>query len=365
MKPRHKAVFVTIVPSPYQRDLFKALAARSEVALQVYYMESASPDSPWPEAPLQPFERILPGLWLPFRGARWHVNWGFPDCSDADFVVLSSYSSSTGQRLLRGPQRRRLLYWGERMRRQPAGWRDGVQRLLTAPLAGVAAIVAIGRAAEDDYARRFPATRRFCIPYHCDLSAFLAVGGRGGAPGTPFTFLFCGQMIRRKGVDLLIGAFDRMVAAGLDVRLLMVGREAELPGFLAAARPETRARIVYGGFQPTERLPQYFAQSDAFVLPSRHDGWGVVVNQALGAGLPVIVSDAVGAGFDLVEEEVNGARFAAGDQEALQRCMERMAASPETARRWGEASRRKASAITPEAGAESWVRVFDTMAGGQ
>ena len=40
MKRRHKALFITIVPSPYQRDLFGALAAREDVDLRVCYMEA-------------------------------------------------------------------------------------------------------------------------------------------------------------------------------------------------------------------------------------------------------------------------------------------------------------------------------------
>ncbi len=101
-----------------------------------------------------------------------------------------------------------------------------------------------------------------------------------------------------------------------------------------------------------------------FVLPSRYDGWGVVINQALGAGLPVICSDAVGAGTDLVEENINGLHFAAGDVDALQNCIERMAKSPEMARQWGEASRQKAYSIVPSAGAEKWVRVFEELGAG-
>ena len=46
MRRKHKVAFVTIVPSPYQRDLFGALAAREEVDVSVYYLESAAPDSP-------------------------------------------------------------------------------------------------------------------------------------------------------------------------------------------------------------------------------------------------------------------------------------------------------------------------------
>jgi glycosyltransferase involved in cell wall biosynthesis len=331
------------------------------VDVSVHYMEDAAPDSPWPEAPVRAFERIMPGFWVPFRGARLHFNWRLPDVSGADFVVLSSFSSWTGQWLMRHRLRgQRWLFWGERLRPQASAWRESVQRSLTAPLARATAIVAIGREAERDYERRFPGPRTFCIPYHCDLSAFLAAPERG-KPGGPLTFLFCGQMIRRKGVDLLLTAFDRVVAKGLDVDLVLVGREAELPEFLAAVSPRARARVRYEGFQPPERLPEYFRRADVFVLPSRYDGWGVVVNQALGAGLPVITSDAAGAGLDLVEDGVNGLCFPAGDVDQLQRGIERLVASPETAREWGKASRRKALDLTPEAGAEKWVRVFDSL----
>src|SRR5262245_38563785 len=101
MKTKHKVLFITIVPSPYQRDLFQALNAREELDLNVCYMEASSPDSPWPERPLRSFERILPGFWIPFAGARGHVNWNLPNLSDRDFVVLSSFTSWTGQWLMR------------------------------------------------------------------------------------------------------------------------------------------------------------------------------------------------------------------------------------------------------------------------
>jgi glycosyltransferase involved in cell wall biosynthesis len=360
MKRRHKATFITIVPSPYQRDLFAALAARDDVELDVYYMEAESPDSPWPEKPLRSFERIMPGFWLPFGGARGHVNWGLPDPSRSDVIVLSSFTSLTGQYLMRGTLHKRpWIFWGERLR-ENAGVKDVIQRSLAAPLGRAAAIVGIGRMAEQDYHRRFPNVAHFCIPYYCDLSPFFAVQ-RHREPTMPLTFLFCGQMIGRKGVDLLLAAFDRLVATGANVQLLLVGREAELPRFMQMVSSAARERIQYEGFHAPESLPTYFGRSDVFVLPSRHDGWGVVVNQALAAGLPVITSDAVGAGLDLVEDGVNGMCVSANDVDALYRALETVASSPETAARWGQNSREKALTITPDVGAEKWVRVFDAL----
>ena len=165
-------------------------------------------------------------------------------------------------------------------------------------------------------------------------------------------------MIARKGVDLLLEAFQRL---GSGARLLLVGREAELPQLLAPLPKEVRDRIVYVGFQPPEDLARVFSQADVFVLPSRYDGWGVVANQALGAGLPIICSDMVGAGRDLVEEEVNGLRFPAGDSGALAEKMQRFLVHPSLCDHWGDVSRRRAPHWTPEAGAARWVETFQTV----
>ena len=168
-------------------------------------------------------------------------------------------------------------------------------------------------------------------------------------------------MIRRKGVDLLLLAFDRLIKRGFDAQLLLVGRAADLQTFLAMVSPATRLRIRYEGFHAPERLPEYFAKSDVFVLPSRHDGWGVVINQALAAGLPIITSNAVGAAYDLVDNGVNGMRVAADDVNALYRAMETLALNPGIARQWGKISRERARDLTPQAGAEKWLRVFDQL----
>lgn len=359
MNSSHKVHFITILPSPYQRDMFGALADRPDIDLTVQYLEMEAPDSPWPQVPLRPYEHRIPGFWFPFAGGRWHVNWNLVDMREADFVVVSTYTSLTGQYLMRsGLRGKRWLFWAERLRKQ-SGVKDFVQRTLAAPIAGAAAIVGIGKAAEDDYRRRFPQLPHYCIPYHCELATFLA--SPRPLPATKLRFLFCGQMIRRKGVDLLLLAFDALVRKGHDIELLLVGREAELPEFLAAIDTATRPRVIFEGFKAPEELPEVFSRADVFVIPSRHDGWGVVVNQALAAGLPVITSDAVGAGLDLVDDRVNGLTVAAGDLIQLQQAMETIAENRDLVSNWGRASRARALTLTPEAGAEKWARVFDEL----
>jgi glycosyltransferase involved in cell wall biosynthesis len=348
-----RVAFVSVVPSPYQRDLFAALAAREDLSPRVFYMERESPDSPWPERPLAAHEQYLPGFWFSLRGARVHMNWRLPSPRDYEVIVCNTLMSLTGQWLMRRKLRRaRWMFWGEKL-----GARSARHDFLTAPLHRAAGIAAVGSWAARDYAARFPDTRVFNIPYHCELAPFANEPRPPREPGT-VTFLFCGQMIGRKGVDQLLAAFATLPE---NARLLLVGREADLQSLLANVAPRVRERVRYAGFQAPGALPRFFAQADVFVLPSRHDGWGVVVNQAIGASLPVIASDCVGAAHDLVREGENGFTFPAGDANALAAAMLRYATNPELARTHGEASGRTLADWTPARGAERWADALRTV----
>jgi len=69
------------------------------------------------------------------------------------------------------------------------------------------------------------------------------------------------------------------------------------------------AEVVFYPFQQADMTPLFFALCEAFVLPSKREEWGLVVNEAMACGAPVIVSNRVGSSFDLVNDGVNGFRF--------------------------------------------------------
>jgi poly(glycerol-phosphate) alpha-glucosyltransferase len=350
---------VSVVPSPYQRDLFHALARRPDVRLKIYYLERSAPDSPWPEEPLQPYETILPGFWVSVAGARFHVVSKHPRLDQHQFLVLNSLTSSLSQWKLRFRSKsQKLLFWAEPLRAQAAWLRSKFQEFLTSPINGVDAIVGIGSEAVKSYKERWPSIPCFNVPYHCDLAQFFENRATFQSLKEEVRFLFCGQLISRKGVDVLLQAFDRLVHKGYPVRLVLVGRRAELDQMLTRVSTEAKNRISYEGFFDPKRLSQIYSQAHVFVLPSRYDGWGVVVNQALGAGLPVICTDAVGAGYDLVDDGVNGYRVPAGDAEELTSRMEDLIVQRERIPEFGAASHRLAEAFTPDQGADKWSKVL-------
>lgn len=102
------------------------------------------------------------------------------------------------------------------------------------------------------------------------------------------------------------------------------------------------------GFKQYAELPAYYGLARAFVLPSLAEQWGLVVNEAMAAGLPVLVSQACGSS-ELVEPDVNGWIFDATQPGALAERMRELHRQSEAATVMGLASRRRIAAWGPEA----------------
>ena len=125
--------------------------------------------------------------------------------------------------------------------------------------------------------------------------------------------LAIGQFIPRKGFDVLLKA-----AAQLDktAGIYLVGGEAT-PEYVALREKLGLANVHFVGFKPKAELAEYYRAADTFVLPTREDIWGLVVNEAMAYGLPVVTTDRCVAGMELVEDGVNGYLVPVDDAAAL------------------------------------------------
>ncbi|MEA5553512.1 glycosyltransferase family 4 protein [Anabaena cylindrica UHCC 0172] len=355
-----KVNFYSIVPSPYQRDLFYDLSQIPGINITVYYLEAAYNIYPWPKKPLNSYEKVLPGFVLSWGGSRFHVNWHLPNINQSDVIVINGYMNTTAQLLLRLYGRQiPCVFWGEKIVGSAGGLKSKLQHLFAESLTQCSAIAAIGSVAEADYNKKYPGKLIVNIPYYCDLNAFNQ--NLPQRPRTPIKILFCGQMIARKGVDILLQAFNRLIEYGLQVKLLLVGQEAELPQMLELLPEQTRQNIEYAGFQAPEDLPEFFSQADLFVLPSRYDGWGVVVNQAVGAGLPIICSDAVGAAYDLIKPGENGYLFPSENIDALVEILKNYIQHPGKIQIASAVSLQISELISPHFGAQRWCDLLKKL----
>lgn len=136
-----------------------------------------------------------------------------------------------------------------------------------------------------------------------------------------FTFVFVGRIVRDKGINELVAAFDRLHREHYDVRLVLVGpREDNLD----PVKPQTLDRINRGdGIEAVGRQPDvrpYYAAADAFVFPSYREGFPNVVIEAGAMGLPSIVTDINGS-REIIIDGQNGVIVPPRDQEALYQAM--------------------------------------------
>lgn len=135
--------------------------------------------------------------------------------------------------------------------------------------------------------------------------------------------IFIGTLIERKGLDLLIKAVRNVNKKQAVMSLDVYGAgDSSVFDF-------DQAVVKYCGLIPFGGAQAVIADYDALVLPSRYDGWGVVVNEALMAGVPVICSNRVGAGA-VVKKWQCGAVFNSEDASDLERSLSEFINKPES-----------------------------------
>jgi glycosyltransferase involved in cell wall biosynthesis len=157
-------------------------------------------------------------------------------------------------------------------------------------------------------------------------------------PSRP-VILFASKLQTRKHCDHLIEAYARLSPTP-EVEpspyLLIVGDGEERAALEQQAAATGLGSIRFCGFRNQSELPRYFDLASVFVLPSRHEPWGLIVNEVMAAGRPAIVSDDVGCAPDLIEDGVNGCIFPVGDVTALEHALRRVLDPPDAAEAMGQ-----------------------------
>ncbi|WP_171299522.1 glycosyltransferase family 4 protein [Enterococcus cecorum] len=123
-----------------------------------------------------------------------------------------------------------------------------------------------------------------------------------------YLVLGVGQIIPRKGWDLLIKSAEFLSD---DVGIIIIGGKNDIKLSLPK-------NVEILDFVDKSTLEKYYLAADIFVLPTREDIWGLVINEAMGKGLPVITTDRCGAGLELVKDGGNGYIIKHDDYTSLQ-----------------------------------------------
>lgn len=357
-------------PIQYQAPLFRALAVRPDVELHVLFCSSWGAGS-----------HRDPGFGVDF-------SWDTPLVAGYQFSILdsitpgaeptsffSAINPSVGRLLSKGgfdaiwvhgwslathwlafasaiwngvP----ILLRGEtNLIAKPSGAKAFIrERILRRLFCRIARFLAIGNSNMQFYmSYGVPRDKIHLAPYTVDNRYFIEMSrgleGRrselreseGISPNRPL-ILFSGKLVDHKApMDLLLAWAQ--IQEQQSVSLAFVGDGPLREQMTQFVRERRLQNIHFLGFRNQSDISACYAMADLFVLPSRQEAWGLVVNEAMCFGLPIITSDHVGCAADLVREGENGYTFAAGSVEGLTNCIRKVLADELRRRSMGESSR--------------------------
>lgn len=398
------AIF-TSHPIQYQAPLFRALAATGRIAPTVYFGSRHGVDVAhdtgfgtafrWDVPLLEGYEHVFlsntsrhPDV-SRFRGVRLGRIDDVLTPERHDALLVLGWQTLAHVQMVRAAWKAGMpvLVRGEStLQRTPVGglrgaarrtlWLPARQRLYRAAFERVSAFLVIG-SRNQAYYRSFgvPAEKFFWAPYGVDNEWFAMseparslararVREKLGLAADAIVFASSAKLIERKRPFDLVDAVANLRRRGVNAHALFIGDGQERHAIENhAERWGIEDAVCIGGFVNQQEIPAWYAAADALVLPSdARETWGLVVNEAMAAGLPVVVSDAAGCSVDLVRDGENGFTYACGDVRALAgRLLTLVQRGPDGRRAMGNRSRDIVAGFGIDVAANATVAAVDTV----
>jgi phosphatidyl-myo-inositol alpha-mannosyltransferase len=205
--------------------------------------------------------------------------------------------------------------------------------------------IAVSQAALDAVAQYYP-NHYEVIPNGIDFEAF---GGPQVAPLVDYedngaNVLFVGRLEKRKGFRYLLEAFPQIKAAQPDTELLVVGgydRDDRAP-YVQFCREQRLHGVRFIGYVTSESMPSYYRAADVFCAPSTgFESFGIVLLQAMAAGVPIVASDIAGY-RSVMTHGREGLLVPPGDADALAKAVLQLLNNPDLRRRMAACGRETA-----------------------
>jgi glycosyltransferase involved in cell wall biosynthesis len=155
------------------------------------------------------------------------------------------------------------------------------------------------------------------IPNGVDLKMFIGKNDRILLDGEP-SILYIGHFSRLKGVDILIHAIANLKSEFPNVKLHLVGRGNDRAFALQAKKLDIEKHVIFHSWAQQSMVASYYKSADICVFPSRLEGFGIVILEAMASGIPVIASN-IPTFRELISNGIDGCLFKSEDADALSR----------------------------------------------
>lgn len=306
-----KILYITNYPAPYAVDFFGELGKKCD--LTVMFLEALSSvkerEKSWFKTEANNFKAVFIGgksrKKISF-GARKYVK-GY------DLVFVGEYSSLTEMYLIRYMRRKKIKYAFSidgGIKKSGKGFKEKLKRYL---LKGAPLYMSSGDVtdeylsfygADKSRIKRYPFTplsEGDILSSPPSAEEKLSLRTKLGMKEKRIA-LSVGQFVYRKGFDVLMRSAPLL---GEDTGVYIVGGEPTQE-YISLKKELKAENVHFIGFKSKEELNEYYLAADVFVLPTREDIWGLVVNEAMARALPVITTENCVAGKELIENGKNG-----------------------------------------------------------
>ena len=324
-----KVLFLTNVPSPYRVLFFQELGKKCDLTVLYEVNRATDRDEKWVATVTE--EKSYKEIFL--RAVRVGADTAYcPEVidylkGDYDRIIVGGYSTPTARYAIRYMKKNRIAYWLNCDGGFAKPENVLKRKIKTFYISGATGYLSTGKGA-DEYLMHYGAKPEAIYRYPFTsilaqnvLSKNLTKDEKASLrerllpefKDKKYVVITVGQMIPRKGIDLLLQAAKDL---SHDIGYCIVGGEPPKE-YRRCVTDYQLDNVVFVPFQKYEVLKDYYRAADLFVLPTREDIWGLVVNEAMANGLPVVTTNRCLAGIELVENGRNGEIIPVEDISAL------------------------------------------------
>ena len=320
-----KILWLTNIPSPYRVDFFNELGKSCDLTVLFERRESSERDESWKDFKFKNFSGIL------LNGINTRVDSAL--CLDIlkylkkdqyDHIVVTNFSTLTGILAINYMKFKQIQYLIESDGGFPKSGKGIKEVLKKSTIKGAKGYFSTANI-HDEYYLMYGANRNEIYRYpftslkEVDLTKkSVDINEKNKLKEKlnlkeDFIVISIGSLIHRKGFDVLIKS-----AKKIDVNsgIYIIGGEPD-EEYRDLISNHNLTNVHFVKYQLKEQLKDYFNVADLFVLPTREDIWGLVINESMAYGLPVITTDRCVAGLELIEDGINGYIVPAGNEDIL------------------------------------------------
>ncbi len=362
-----KVLVLSNVPSPYFVDFMNELGKFCDLTVVFEKKMSTIRDKSWLNFRFINFKGVIlkgipTGAANAFSpGVRKFLKKGM-----FDQIIVTNMCTPTGMYAVSILKRRKIPYMLQSeggIAKDGKGWKERLKKHIMRGAAGYLSTTKLGA----EYFLQYGATKdklhKFIFPSLYDREVLSRPVGAGEKAALRRELgmkekkivLSVGRFVPIKGFDVLLKA-----AKGFseDVGFYFVGGEPT-EEYLELQRKLDLKNVHFEGFQNKEGILRYYRAADLFVLPTRNDTWGLVINEAMAQGLPVVTTTRCVAGTEFVQDGETGYLVPPDDVQALRNAMDKILSDDALLEKMSENSLKKAQGYTFEKAAARHMEILN------